>query len=204
MSGRPDLGGESTPRRVRSTELIGCLKPLDYGSGMTEGDQDDSGPFQLQLQQAVETFRFQMGLLVQVWGFLITADAILIGYSLSQRKSVLIAVASVMPVLMLLAVRAIYTHSLPFIYTAIGIERQLMPDRDTLAASYTRMKFPLLYNKILATLDLGDPNLSDAIVESGFPGRWSGVGMRRLFIVGFLSHLTLFVLALAVFHYPFM
>src|SRR5689334_16371754 len=107
---------------------------------MAEGNQDDLGPLQLQLQQAVETFRFQMGLLVQVWGFLIAADAILVGYSLSQRKAVLLVAASVMPILMFLAVRAIYSHGLPFLYIALQIERQLMPDRDTLTASYARMK----------------------------------------------------------------
>jgi len=122
------------------------LAPRDLGCGphlqlsqqvqlptMNDDGLEHSESMRLQLQQAVETFRVQMSLLVQIWGFLIAADAILLGYALVQHKAVLLLAASGMPILMFLATRAMYLHGTPLLYVAVRLERELMPSQDTLA-----------------------------------------------------------------------
>jgi hypothetical protein len=158
-----------------------------------------------QLQQAIDTFRFQMGLLVQVWGFLIAADAILVGYSVTQKKGVLLLIASVMPVLMFLASRAILAHGLPFLYIAIYLERRLMPSSETLTASYARMKFPMLYRRVAGALAIDDIEDRDkAILGSQLTSRRVSRGMPGVFFAGWLGHMALLVLSLTIFGYTFM
>jgi hypothetical protein len=162
-----------------------------------------SGPKQLQLQQAVDTFRFQMGLLVQFWGFLIAADAVLVGYALSQRQAVLLLAASAMPIFMMLVARGIYLHGLPFLYVALRLERELMPREDSLTASYARMRFPHIYARVVAALDIEDVRKRDKAINNL---KRHAIRPRSLVVLltGYLAHLGLFFVALAGFHYRFM
>jgi hypothetical protein len=165
----------------------------------------DRNALQTQLQQAVETLRFQTGLLVQVWGFLIAADAVLVGYALSQKQAFLLLVASATPPLMLFAAWRTVSYELPIAYVAIRIERELLPNHETVTASYVRIRHPAVYQQIVAALELSDVadryRLIGATRFSNGPSREL---MPALFLVGTISHLCLFVLSLTTFHYKLM
>lgn len=52
----------------------------------------------MELQEAIVTFREQITLLVQISGFLIAADSALIGYGFAQGQSIILLVASIIPI----------------------------------------------------------------------------------------------------------
>ena len=78
-------------------------------------DSDGQEALRLQLQQAIDTVRYQFGLIVQIWGFLIAGDALLVGLGLSQNKPVLLAIACVIPLIMIMTAERIASHALPFL-----------------------------------------------------------------------------------------
>jgi hypothetical protein len=55
----------------------------------------------LHLNRCTELYQFYTTLLFQGVGFLVAADVVLLGYGLTQRKSVLLLIATLMPLTML-------------------------------------------------------------------------------------------------------
>lgn len=159
---------------------------------------------QSQLQQAVETLRFQTGLLTQFFGFLIAVDALLVGYALAQRQAVFYLLAISAPLVALAASWVALNYAVPIVYVAVRLERQLLPAEDTMVATYVRTKFPIVFQRIVAALEATDPLQRDHII--GRRLRFSDVGtiVLTLVFVDILVHMVLFLLALTVFRHRLM
>ena len=92
----------------------------------------------LELQEAIVTFRHQISLLVQISGFMATADSVLIAYGFSQRVSGILLVASAMPVIMLVSYVEVMHSARPLIYVAMALEQKLQLRDAPLAALYAK------------------------------------------------------------------
>lgn len=75
-----------------------------------------------QLQQAVETYRVQLSLLVQICTVFVVADAATVGYGLQQKFAGALWVGLVFPVAMLMVLRLIIQLTIPVLATAVSIE----------------------------------------------------------------------------------
>ena len=78
-----------------------------------------------QWSQSVETSRYIMGLAVQSFGFLIAADALLVGYGLTQDQPEVLWVAAFMPVFMVVTTFLTTIVLSRFVATGTSIEREL-------------------------------------------------------------------------------
>jgi hypothetical protein len=76
----------------------------------------------VQLQQAVDTFRAQLSLIVQICVALIAADAATIGYAIQQKFGAALWVGLFFLVAMIVAIRAILRMTIPIVAIAIAIE----------------------------------------------------------------------------------
>lgn len=96
----------------------------------------------LQLTSALETVRFQMGLLVQLWGFLVAADAALLAFALQVESVPGLLIAATMPALLLAVRYEVLSHVVPVAFVAYQAERALVGGDGGLAAAYLAVRFP--------------------------------------------------------------
>ena len=90
-----------------------------------------------QWQQAVETFRTQITLIVQWSTLMMIANVTFLGYGIANRLGGVLIAASLFPLTVLLILLKFESHARAVIYTAIQIERVLLPKSvDGLARSY--------------------------------------------------------------------
>jgi hypothetical protein len=54
---------------------------------MEDAEAASNEALRLQMEQALELVRHMLGIIVQAVGFFVAADALLIGYGVSQKKS---------------------------------------------------------------------------------------------------------------------
>jgi hypothetical protein len=96
----------------------------------------------LHLNRCTELYQFYTTLLFQGVGFLVAADVVLLGYGLTQRKSVLLLIATLMPLTMLILRIEVGKNTLACAYVALRWEDELSPGVETatrtmLATVYT-------------------------------------------------------------------
>lgn len=77
----------------------------------------------LQLAQALDTYRTQMTLLVQILTVMVIADCTVVGYSLANKNPMSLAVGCIFHFFMLYTLLAIQHLSIPILYTAVNIEQ---------------------------------------------------------------------------------
>ena len=158
---------------------------------------DNQEALRLQLQQAIETIRFQFGLMVQVWGFLIAGDALLVGIGLSQDKPIMLAVASAIPVMMIVAAERIAKHVLPFLVVALSIERALLPDRGTVIGTYLRLRHARLYDQLIAAIEAADATKNGSVAETRLTHGLLIMGRATVItLIVFISQIAAFGVAL--------
>lgn len=67
----------------------------------TAGSESRGNPLsdleRLQLQQAVETYRAQLSLMVQILTILVIADITLVGYAVTAKSAVIVAIGTAFP-----------------------------------------------------------------------------------------------------------
>jgi hypothetical protein len=153
----------------------------------------DQSTLHLQLQQAFEGFRFQIGLLVQFWGFLIAIDALFIGYAFSEGKALFLLLGTAVPVIMVVAGWGVLAYSAPYALAAVRLERRLLSAGDGVMGTYLRMRFPAMYRNITAVVD------SEGEVEATLRYPPVNRGMLLMVVVDVAFHLGLFGLALIMF-----
>jgi hypothetical protein len=123
---------------------------------MVDVEPASNEALRLQMQQAMELARQLMGSIVQSAGFFITADILLLGYGVSQRKSgpLLFACFTVLGIFVSLW-RGLSSLA-PVAYVALSVERLVLPDQVTLFASVLRIKYPTIYDRLDAALSIPD------------------------------------------------
>ena len=75
--------------------------PLRYPSFMVARDAPDNESLRLELQQAILTVRQWSSLLIQMAGFITTADVVLISYGFAQKLAGVLLLASALPIILL-------------------------------------------------------------------------------------------------------
>lgn len=153
------------------------------------------------MQHGYEALRSLAALAIQMCGFLIAANAVLLGYGLSQRHAGFLLVASAFPLLVILLATSIVRHGFPMVYVALRAERHLAPGVDTLCSTYLAVHAPRLLRKLEPILDDQDPmpvvrRLVSARNVFGYRSPW------MLFLAfAWIGQLVLFVVALWFFDY---
>jgi hypothetical protein len=167
-------------------------------------DEQELEAVHAQLQHGYEALRSLATLTIQICGFITAADFLLLGYGLSQRHAGFLLIASAMPLLVALLVAMVFAHGLPMVYVALRAERWLAPPVDTLCSTYLATRAPNLLRQINQLLDTEEsadrmPNLRRlASTRRSINFR----SIEVLFLaVCWIGHVTLFFLALFLFHY---
>jgi hypothetical protein len=171
---------------------------------VSEDNEKEIDAVRAQMQHSYEALRSLATLAIQMFGFIIAADSLLLGYGLSQRQAGFLLIASAMPQLILLLAAMVIAHGFPMVYVALRAERRLAPNTDTLCSTYLTMRAPGLLRMINQHLDAEDS--ADRMSEL------RRLASARRFIdfrstgtvvlgVGWISQVVLFVLALFLFHY---
>jgi hypothetical protein len=181
---------------------------LCYGATVVEdGSQEDVDTTRAQLQYSYEALRALAAIGIQVGGFLVTADALLLGYGLSQKHAGFLLLASALPLLLMLLAAFVVAHGLPMVYVAIRAERTLAPSGGTLCSTYLRLRAPRLLRKINQDLDAGEIGN----VPAGFRRHlhlFSLVDLRatgnHLMILVWLGHVALAAVGIWFFSYRLM
>jgi hypothetical protein len=91
----------------------------------------------LQLQQALDTYRTQMTLLVQISTVMVIADCTVLGYSLANKSPAALVVAGVFPLFIRYIIEIVGRLSIPILYSAVNIEQRYgVRGVDSLAATF--------------------------------------------------------------------
>lgn len=172
------------------------------------GPDVDPETIRAQMQHSYEALRSGITLAVQICGFLIAADAVLLGYGLSQRLAGVLLAASAMPTLMALIAWLTIAHGTPLVYIAVKAEHALAPNAPTLCATYATVHGPAFLRRMTESIreaeQEGRPPVDLRKVVS-----LRAAGLHRSFgvVIPSLSaicHGLLFIAALTVFDYRFL
>ena len=79
----------------------------------------------LQLSQAIETFRSQFNLLIQILTVFVVADVTIIGYAVSNQIAGVLLVGALVPLVMDLVSYGAGKFMLPVLYTAVVVEKNM-------------------------------------------------------------------------------
>jgi hypothetical protein len=181
------------------------LNPLlRYASFMDAHDAPDKESVRLELQEAIVTYRHWASQLIQLTGFFLAANGLLIGYGFSQKIAGILLVASFSPVFILITYLLLQPVAGSLVSLILRIERKLQIREDSLGATYVQTIY--LRSKIPPPgiiKDLNDEqvcglNLSPSWRDS----RWDPVPI--ILYVCTVAQVGLFVVSLTVFHYRLM
>jgi hypothetical protein len=107
-----------------------------YDLHVTNQAPADKEALRLELQEAIVTFRQQATLGVQIAGFIATADSLLLVYGFAQHQSGIFLIASLTPIILLIAYVEILKSALPVGYVAMVLERELGLSKAPLATVF--------------------------------------------------------------------
>jgi hypothetical protein len=168
---------------------------------MTVPETPDNESLRLELQEALVTYRQWLSQLIQISGFAVAADVLLLGYGFSQKISAVLLVASVVPILILVMYVVVGSIASPLVDLVLRIERRLLIRRDSLGATYVNAYFRPMPPSLSARIeDLNDEEVRHLDLEWDY--FWSPIPV--ILCVATLGQLGVFVLSLTVFHYSFM
>ena len=109
---------------------------------------------ELELSSAIQQYQFFAGQLVQSLGFLIAADAVLLGYSINGHASGAILLAALMPLVMLVVRIEFGRQAAVAAYVAIQLEQQLDIDADPLISMQVASRYPRVYRVLLEIISM--------------------------------------------------
>ena len=111
----------------------------------------------LQFQQAMETYRTQLNLLIQIATVLVVADATVVGYAISTQIAGVLFVGIIFPLSLLLINRILFRLTLPVIYVAVSLEMKFGGDNiDWLATTFISNAVSPIYAaslKVISSID---------------------------------------------------
>lgn len=120
---------------------------------------------QLELQEAIATFRHQIVLLVQALSFIVAADAVLLGYGFAQKIAGILFVASLLPLGGLFIYIHIMTGLVRICYVAIRLEWKLSLHEDPLIGTWVKTRRDLPFSSVANLADLGDSKVRERILN---------------------------------------
>jgi hypothetical protein len=170
---------------------------------MTDRHQADSDSLRLELQEATTTFRHQVNLLIQGFGFIATADSALLAYGFTQKESGILLVASMMPIVVLFIYFAIITGLIPIAYVAMRLEKKLSLYEESLITTWVLTRDDLPFPSVEAVDRFDDPALRSTAFNA-MP--WYLLKSKKgLALLGvFIAQLILFLISIIVYNFRFM
>src|SRR5215510_3765855 len=184
---------------------VACLRILVYIFAMADPEAASNEALRLQMEQAMELARQLLGGLVQVSGFFITADIVLLGYGISQKKSGPLLFACLTVLGIFLSLWRGFVFIVPSAYVAMYAERLLLPNHVTLVASLLRLMYPATYDRLDTALNISDIQEREQEIRRAVSFRSllrENPALQALSVM-FLVQLASFFLVLIVFNYPF-
>jgi hypothetical protein len=170
---------------------------------MTSLPQPETDSLRLELQEALTGLRYHVSVLIQVGGFMATADSLLLAYGFSQKIGIILLTASIVPVIMFAAYVQIINSVIPIIYAAMALEQKLQLRDVSLAAYYARTPARHIFSIYEAGADLTDPEVRKSILSPS--GRnWLVEPTAYIVLFIFIVQIGLFLISLLVYHYRFM
>jgi hypothetical protein len=170
---------------------------------MTDTESPDTESLRLELKEAIAGFNAQLSLIAQSLGFLIAADVVILGYGFAQRRSIILLLASLIPIIMLVVLIDLMTSMIPMSYVAINLERRLSLQDWPLIGTYTKSCQGII-QAVLGDIENWD-NLKVHGLVPRIRFRFLLNDRKTLLLLGaFFAQLCLFVVSTTVYHYQFM
>jgi hypothetical protein len=154
----------------------------------------------LELQEAITTFRHQNAQLIQALGVIVTADSVLLGYGFAQRKSIILLVASLMPLAALLVYVNQMTGLVPICYVARKLEEELSLDEVPLIKTWVKTRSDLP----AALSEFEDRERGQAALNVPRSRYFWGNRTSQSLLGAFAAQIGLVVISLFVYHFHFM
>lgn len=158
----------------------------------------------LELQETITTIRHWFSLLIQVTGFIIAADAVLVSYGFAQRVAGILLLASLLPVIIFFVYLIIVGTMLgPLVGLLLRIEEQLVIGEDLLGMTLVRTILRLSG----ANFGNNESPHGEGAHEpvTGNPKwRWLWKPIPVILYVATVIQVILFILAQGFFHYRIM
>ena len=134
---------------------------------------------------------------------MLTANTLLLAYGFQSRVAGILLIASAMPLLIQGTKIYLVESSLPIIYTALVLERELALHTAPLIGTLA-LKAPKPVTAILGDdCDLSGTTVRDAVL--GIPTRtWLGGRLSMTYYFCSSAQVILFIVSIAVYHYRFM
>jgi hypothetical protein len=168
---------------------------------MVDPEAPDNESLRLELQQALGSYQQWVTQLIQVEGFIIAADVVLLSYGFSQKLAAILLLASGAPILILALYVLTGSIASPFVNLILRIERRLQIREDSLGAAYMHTWFrstTSINGKRIE--DLSDEEVRHLNPE--WEKFWGPIPIILYALT--VGQFGLFVLSLTVFHYRFM
>jgi hypothetical protein len=89
----------------------------------------------VEIEQAMETFRVFMSLMIQMITLLALADVTIVGYAVSTQISGILLIGALFPVLVVFVLNRVSRLTFPPIYTAVSLEQKYGGDSSDWLAS---------------------------------------------------------------------
>lgn len=106
----------------------------------TKGDNistDEIEFARLEFEQAIETFRTQFNLVIQILTVFVVSDVTIIGYAISSQIAGIFMVGALIPLMMIIVIIGVSKFMIPVLYTALIIESQYgKRNTDWLVSTY--------------------------------------------------------------------
>jgi hypothetical protein len=183
-------------KRNRVSVGLGC--PLALGP-MVDLKSVDPETLRLELQEAIITFRHQIGLLIQMFGIAVTADSALIAYGFAQQRSGIFLAASFPPIAVAVIYFAIITGLIPIAFAIMELERAFSLREEGFMTRWIMSRHDLPF-RILRKRGV----VANA---EALPSRPSYLikDPKMLILAGtFAVQFFVFMISLTVYHYRFM
>jgi len=163
----------------------------------------DPESLRLELQEAITTFRHQLGLLIQILGVVVTADAALIAYAFAQKKSGIFLAASLMPLATGIIYFAVITGLIPIAYMIIRLEKKLSLGDEAFMTTWILTRYDLPFRSMEDIGELDKPEIRHSVLQS--PPLYLLTDPKMLALVGAsVIQFIVFIISLTVYHYTFM
>lgn len=103
--------------------------------------KDEMEFIRLELSQAIETFRSQFSLMIQIGTVFVIANVTLLGYGISSKSAGIFFVSALIPLVLLYAAVGASRFMLPVLYTAIILESKYKTaNTDWLASTFVAIR----------------------------------------------------------------
>jgi hypothetical protein len=111
------------------------MNTSQHSQHATQTSKTEAEFVRLQYQQAIETYRTQLSLLVQIITVLVLADATVAGYAITTQIASVWLIGPLFPIMILVVSVIVFRLMAPILLTAVSIEKRYQADNISWLAS---------------------------------------------------------------------